>query len=120
MSDIVWQALIAAAVTIILAYLQMYTARRAAVKVEEVKEVLASAESATAAKLTEIVDMGVSNHTLLNSSMATALRVGMIALRRVAELTRHPDDVAAAELAEKSYHEHEAKQARVDAAAKKV
>lgn len=54
-------------------------------------------------------------HVLVNSNMAAQMKIAEVALRRVAELTRHPDDIAAADLAERTYLEHQKKQVVVDA-----
>ena len=62
----------------------------------------------------EAARVGRDNHTLLNSNMGAQLKIGAVALRRLAELTKHPDDLAAASLAEKLLSDHEAKQAVVD------
>ncbi len=75
----------------------------AAVKVAEVK--------VTAEKQDTKLD---AIHTLVNSNMAAQLRISAVALRRLSDLTGHPDDVAAAQLAESLFREHEAKQNVVD------
>lgn len=94
---------------------------QAAVKAEEVKTalVVATDKQNTAAsqredKLDRIEKTTESVHTLVNSNMGVALKVSMVALRRVADLTGHADDRAAADLAEKAFSAHEAKQAIVD------
>jgi hypothetical protein len=87
----------------------------AAAKVKEVKAALADSDTATANQLHDIAKTGEATHILVNSNMAAQLKISMIALKRLAELTNHPDDMAAAELAAKNYHEHEIKQAKVDA-----
>jgi hypothetical protein len=166
-SDLVWQALIAGIVTVVIAWMQQRTksavdeAAKVAVasadtaairteqvaakqviaaqkveqvaikqesaakatadklndaagKVAEVKDALKASDETTANKLDDIAKTGEAIHVLVNSSMSAQLKISMIALKRVAELTRHPDDLAASQLAEKLYHEHEAKQAKVD------
>lgn len=120
-------ALIGATSTVILgylAYLQMKLkaavdhaaqaaqkdASKAAVEVEKVSETSAINDR----KMDDQTRKLDAVHTLVNSNMGVQLRVGAVALRRVAELTKHPDDRAAAELAEKLLAEHETKQAKVD------
>ncbi len=139
-SDLVWQALIAGIVTLCLAWMQQRNknaidkntsastvaaseaavkvdmvarhAREMAAAVQDVKDDLADASSATTQKLDTI-------HTLVNSRMGLQLKVAAVALRQVAELTvgqgRNASDVAAAEMAESLLAEHVAKQATVDA-----
>jgi hypothetical protein len=63
----------------------------------------------------ETQKVGEAIHTLVNSNMGAQLKIAAVALRRLADNTTHPDDVAAAVLAEKLLHEHEIKQASVDA-----
>jgi len=75
----------------------------AAVKVEEVKSVLETTTNNTDQKLNAI-------HTLVNGAMTAQMKIGAIALRRLAILSGDDDDVKAADLAETAYREHEAKQ----------
>ena len=63
-------------------------------------------------------DLNVQVHTLVNSNMGTQLKISAIALQRVADYSKHPDDIAAATLAAKLLAEHETKQSIVDAKAK--
>ncbi len=79
----------------------------AAVKTEEVKEALLISTEAANKQLTSI-------HTLVNANMGAQLTISAVALRRVADLTKHPDDVMAAETAEGLLAEHMRKQAAVD------
>jgi len=58
-------------------------------------------------------------HTLVNANMGAQLKISAVALRRVADLTKHPDDAIAAETAERLLAEHVSKQAAVDAETKK-
>ncbi len=113
------------------------TAAAAAVKVEEVKE----AATITAVKVEEVKEAATASvvkiqeiaraqdvkldaiavvtnkvHTLVNSAMSAQLRISMVALRRLANLyPDNQDDVAAADLAEKLFREHEQKQLNIDA-----
>jgi len=86
----------------------------AAGKVEEVKKTLVAETARQSEKLDGIAEVGRAVHTLVNSSMSNQLKVSMIALRRVAHMTRDPEDMAAAELAEQAYHDQEEKQRIVD------
>jgi hypothetical protein len=54
---------------------------------------------------------------LSNNNMAIALRVNMVAARRLAAMTDDPRDVKDAAEAERMYDEHMQKQAVVDASA---
>jgi hypothetical protein len=85
----------------------VFAARRAAAEVAKVRDTLEVSTSSVDAKLTDV-------HTLVNGAMSTQLRLAKVALRRVADLTGHPDDVEAAVAADLAYREHEAKQAVVD------
>lgn len=86
----------------------------AAAKVDEVKTALIASDKNTAAVLTNIAVTGEKTHTLVNSNMGVQLTISAVALRRVADLTHEPEDVAAAELAERGLAEHISKQAIVD------
>ena len=60
--------------------------------------------------------LGVTNdtHALVNSSMGVQLRVSWLALKRVAELTGHPDDREAAEASSRMLDEHDKRQLHAD------
>lgn len=127
------QAAIAAIVTIVLAYFQMRTKNAvdiaskdakvisdvAAVKTEEVKEILAQTTAVTEDKLTDLQQVSKDTHTLVNSNMGLQLRLHAMVTKRLAAITGNEADEAAAELAEHMLLEHEAKQAKVDAAMEK-
>jgi hypothetical protein len=110
--DVVWQALIAGVVTVLIGWMQART--KSAVD-ESAKQADAQA-AATGAKMDGLAKVADATHTLVNSNFGVQLKISALALHRVAELTGHPDDKAAAEIAEKAYQEHLAKQAVVDAA----
>ena len=80
----------------------------AAVMVQEVKTNLADTNFIANEKLNNI-------HTLVNSSMGLQLKMTAAALRRLALLTKDPEDEKAAQMAIELSKEHEAKQAEVDA-----
>lgn len=88
-SDVVWQAIIAAVVTLALAWMN--------------------------SRLGKIAKTAEKVHTLVNSAMGSQLKLNAVATRRLAILTNSPVDVDAAAVAEKALKEHEAKQATVDA-----
>lgn len=134
-SDTVWQAAIAAGATVALAYLQFRTrqaiedtaaaaaskvkevgetAKVAASKVEEVKRTLASTAQETGKVLSGIVDVTKATHVLVNSSFSAQLKISALALRRIADLTEHVEDIRAAEVAERLHREHEQKQTTTD------
>ncbi len=94
----------------------------AAVKAEEVKTALEDANIKSdkqMAKQTAIINETKETtekvHILVNSSMSAQLKISMMALRRIAAMTKHPEDIVAAETAEKLFREHEVKQGKVDA-----
>lgn len=93
----------------------------AAVKVEEVKTTLAISNQVTKEELHEIKEVGIATHTLVNNNMGIQLKINVVALRRIASLCDATlEDKEAAEMAEKLYSEHMAKQAIVDNAKAKV
>lgn len=118
---VVWQAMIAAGVTITLAWMSQRnhdvlkdTAEKSAIKTEEVKQTLdvrTDRDEESAKKLSEVVK---ETHALVNSSFQTQLRIAAVALRRVADLSKLPEDIRAAEDAEKLYTEHKTKQDKLD------
>lgn len=85
-----------------------------AVKVEEAKQALEASDSKTEESLEELKKTGDSTHVLVNSQMSWQLKISAVALRRIADLTKDPEDDAAAELAEKALLEHDAKQKKAD------
>lgn len=95
--------------------------REAAIKVEEVKQALQVSDAKTEGTLEEIKATtqenqatGEATHTLVNANYGAQLKISALALRRIAAITKDPDDVAAAELAEKLLKEHNEKQKTVD------
>lgn len=89
-------------------------------RVAEVKETLARTTTVVDGKLNELALVASATHILVNSNMAAQLKISAVALRRLADLSRladlpqYADDLAAAELAERLLHEHNAKQSIVD------
>jgi hypothetical protein len=127
-SDVVYQALIAAAATVILAYLQMRTrasvqdaaaeasaaSGHAAGAAREVRRTLQDNTAATDGKLAGLATVAAATHALVNNNMAVQLRLNAVLARRLAELTGDPEDARAADLAERLAAEHAAKQDGVD------
>jgi hypothetical protein len=111
--NILAQALIAACVTIVLAYMQ----HRAAIKVEEVRVSLQRETALAALKLDEIAKVGQATHMLCNSAMMAQKRLLAVSARALASKTGTPEDNLAADVAEKELRDHTAKQAAVDARA---
>jgi hypothetical protein len=113
-SDVVWQALIAGVVAVVLAYMQMKTrqtvqstADRAATKAEEARTTLDNTNQRTDKKLDSI-------HTLVNSAMARQMQITCTALKRLADMTGKIEDADAAAEAQRIYDEHLKKQGVVD------
>jgi len=49
-------------------------------------------------------------HVLVNGNMGVQMRLNMVQARRLAELTKSPDDIRLAQEAERLFFEHQAKQ----------
>lgn len=90
--DVVWQALIAAGLAIVMAWMGRRNEK----------------------KLDVITKTGDAVHTLVNSNFGVQLNIAAIALRRVADLTKEPSDIKAANIADKALADHESRQAVVD------
>jgi hypothetical protein len=91
------------------------SARRADVKVDRVRRTLEENTTSTEVRLDDLATVAKATHLLVNSKMSVQLDANRIMARRLADLTKDPADEAAAELAERDYGEHQAKQAAVDA-----
>jgi hypothetical protein len=81
---------------------------------KQVKETLAQTGAATLASLTAIRKTGEETHILVNNDHGVSLRLAASALRRVANLTKEPEDEAAASYAESAAKEHDEKQNTLD------
>jgi hypothetical protein len=139
-SDIVWQAVIGAVVTIVLAWMQRQTqiavaqtgkktqetvtetATAAAEKVAEVKvhleTVTAKNEEKAAVveqKIDEIAKVGKISHDLANSAMASQKRMMADVSKAKADESGSPTDRALADAAETAYQAHIAGQEASDA-----
>src|SRR5678816_499543 len=120
-SDVVWQALIAACLAIVLAVLKYSSekraderAKKAEVKVEEVKTTLETNTTHTDEKLADIAKQASDTHSLVNSGSLVQLKINERSARRLAGITKDPEDIKDLEAAERMVREHEAKQAKVD------
>lgn len=96
-------------------------AKRAAVQVTEVKTELRRTTHNTEVKLDEISDIsrevkktGDATHTLVNGSFTVQLKISLIALERLAEITGNPKDIEAAKIAHDQYDQHLSKQNVID------
>lgn len=134
MSDAVWLAIIVGVAAVVkqcfdivaLAVKEHFDRKRAdvvsakvaevATKAEDVKKALVVSDGKTSDKLAELGTVAAATHTLVNNSMQIQLGYNAIMARRIAHMTKMPDDVAAADLADKLLAEHVSKQAVVDAA----
>lgn len=83
-------------------------------KVVEVKDTVHATTAVTEQKLASIEKTGEKVHILTNSAMGAALRVAAIAQRRIALSTHLPEDLEAADLADKMLKEHDARQSVVN------
>ncbi len=110
MSDVVWQALIAA----LLAMYMEWSRRQAAGKVENVRKSLASNNSEAATSMENLTAVADATHALVNSQHGIALATVYEQAMKIAELTGDPADRAKAERAKRNLVDHEHKQARVD------
>jgi hypothetical protein len=142
-ADIVWQALIGASMTIIMAWMKIDSdrkiraeAREAAGKAEEVKCTLAASTTGFNTKLDNISTVGLATqkietemkdslnqvketgdkvHTLVNNAMGIQLKLTATLAKRVSLMPNATvEDKEIAEAAQQIYEEHMAKQARVD------
>jgi hypothetical protein len=89
--------------------------KEAAAKVDDVRRSLDERSRIEGLKLDDLSRVAESTHALVNSNMAAQLRLTLAAMRRVAELTRDPDDVRSAEEASRLYAAHMQRQADADA-----
>lgn len=90
-------------------------------KVKEVKETLAAVTASTDEKLGSLASaaedskrVGNAIHTLVNANMGAQLSISAVALRRIADLTKDPGDIAMADRAQRLLEEHTAQQDIVD------
>lgn len=124
MSDTVWQTIIAAIVTCVLAYMQQRTKRSvdegnvsavnaatlAANKADQVKNDLAGNTETTE----QLLRVASATKILVNSGMAAQLEAHARTARRLADLTKSAEDVRLAEAAEKALADHYVKHCVAD------
>jgi len=94
----------------------------AAVKAtEDVKNTLKTTTTNTTNLITESAEkienlrvVAKATHTLVNSNMEIQLNLNKVVTRRLADFTKDSKDIETADLAERTYNEHVAKQKEVD------
>lgn len=86
----------------------------AARQVKQVKESLAASDEQLHSRLDEMAATGQATHVLVNSNMGEQLKLNALLSRRMADLTKIPEDIQAAKCAEAKLQDHESKQAMVD------
>ena len=82
-------------------------AETAAIKVEETKSALHGYQQILDRKLEGLAQVTRTVHRLLNGRMGTQLKLAAILSRRLAEMTKLPEDLHAAEMAERLSREHD-------------
>ena len=93
-SDVVWQALIAAIATVIIAGMQLNAAR----KVEDVRTTLETSTTKTSEKLEDIAEVGEEVHRIVNSGSVAMLRLYANATKQIAD--DNPDNTEFQEAAD--------------------
>ena len=83
-------------------------------KVEAVRTDLAINTEANSEKLDGLTETNKQIHTLVNSNMGVQLEISAVFARRIAVITKDPEDLKAADLAERYLKEHQEKQGIVD------
>lgn len=111
MSDTFYASLFIFLGLIVNAYVQLKTKLAVENSAEKVSNAITVTSSIADKKLTDI-------HTLVNSNMGAQLKIGAIALRRIAIITKDAADIEAAKVAEDLLAEHVRKQAIVDSGGK--
>lgn len=89
--------------------------RKAKVEARDAKITLRDTNAATSAKLEGLATVARSTHALVNNAMSIQLRSNAALARKLAALDSSPENVAAAEEADRAYAEHQQRQAAVDA-----
>lgn len=142
MTETVWQAIIAATVTIVLSIIQLWTviiqlrtkktieettaaaarkveevkatARHAATKVEEVRETFIRDAIVKDELLNSLVDVTNKTFALANGAFSAQLEIASSALRKIADMQGSPENLEAAEVAERLFSQHKARRAAID------
>lgn len=81
----------------------------------DLKEVLVATSKDGAERLDNLAKVSKATHTFVNSDMSIQLEINRDLARKLADRTGDPADRAAADLADRKYREHQAKQADVNA-----
>jgi hypothetical protein len=89
-------------------------AQKVAQKVETVVDVTAKSVDKVDKQNAVILDVAIKTHTLVNSQMGQQLMLYAITARTLANLTKDPVHISAADAAEEKLKEHQLKQAVVD------
>ncbi len=127
-SDVVWQALIGAFVTVILAGMQLWSKRSAdraaaaaavaargvAMHAAEVKTALAESDAERAEILGGIADLGQKTHALVNSAMLEQKKLYLAKCEEAQRQNPSPANEAEYRAARQAYEEHRAKQERME------
>jgi hypothetical protein len=92
----------------------------AARQVAKVRETLSESDDQLHSRLDEMAAVGQATHVLVNSNMGDQLKLNALLSRRVAEITKLPEDLEAAVLSESKLRDHESKQAVVDKTKEKM
>lgn len=88
--------------------------KQTAERVETVRTDLETKNHLVDGKLEDIKKVSGAIHTLVNSSYGAQLLISSVALRRIADLTDDPKDIAAADMADQLLADHNAQQSVVD------
>lgn len=118
--QIVITALITAAAPTILAIAALVTSRAAAKAAAKAVDVAVITSSVASQKADDLAAKTETIHILVNSERGALMKVSAQQARRIADLTKAPEDVALAEVAEALWTEHMAKQAVVDSGVSKT
>jgi hypothetical protein len=117
-SDVVWQALIAGLVTIVLASVSAISANYAASKVEQVRVDLKTSTTEATEKLDGIAKVGTETHVLVNSAALINARLYVSALKRLVADKQDPADIEELKKAQQMVTEHEEGQKVLDSRSK--
>ncbi len=86
----------------------------ASVARQKVADDLSKHTDATSEKLNKLAVVAELTHGLVNNAMTVQMQVAAVALRKVADMTKHPDDQTAADLQDKALNEHLSRQKPAD------
>jgi hypothetical protein len=92
----------------------------AARQVAKVRETLSVSDDQLRSRLEEMAAVGQATHGLVNSNMGEQLKLNALLSRRVAEITKLPEDFEAATISESKLRDHESTQSIVDKTKEKM